>query len=291
MATVLNRRGTRANLDVLASSNGLNAGEIYLITDENRIAVGLSASDYQVYQKEFSGNRVSGVYYMGGNVNTATYIATGAPNTIGTLTGRAFGTSNKLTASKRLGFVSAATIGSLCGIYSNGGLNGFIYPTSSGLGSFEISFRFGCSDAATVSGARGFIGIAYGTASQTNVEPSALTNVIGIAQLSTDATQYYLVYGGSSAQTPIALGTALGSPADKTTLIDFKITAINDTSFRYRVKNLSNGVAVSGTVTGTASTQIPAATTTMFPRLWRCNNATALAVAIDICFIHSESEL
>ena len=55
MATVLNKRGTRANLDVLAASNGLNAGEIYLITDENRIAIGLSANTYEsaVKKSEF----------------------------------------------------------------------------------------------------------------------------------------------------------------------------------------------------------------------------------------------
>lgn len=39
-------RTTRANLNAQAGSAGLLAGELYLITDENRIAVGLTTSTY-----------------------------------------------------------------------------------------------------------------------------------------------------------------------------------------------------------------------------------------------------
>ena len=43
--------GTRAGLNSLAAANGLKVGEIYLITDENRIAVGLTTSTYQDFAK------------------------------------------------------------------------------------------------------------------------------------------------------------------------------------------------------------------------------------------------
>jgi hypothetical protein len=52
MPKILNKRGTRANLNTLASANGLSAGEVYLITDENRIAMGTSTSTYESYAKE-----------------------------------------------------------------------------------------------------------------------------------------------------------------------------------------------------------------------------------------------
>lgn len=45
-------RGTRAALDTLAGSAGLLAGEVYLITDENRIAVGLTTTTYQLFEKQ-----------------------------------------------------------------------------------------------------------------------------------------------------------------------------------------------------------------------------------------------
>ncbi len=45
------KRGTRANLDAAALAGTLVAGEPYLITDEDRIAVGLTAGTYQDYSK------------------------------------------------------------------------------------------------------------------------------------------------------------------------------------------------------------------------------------------------
>lgn len=48
-------RGTRAQLDTAAGTNGLLAGEPYLITDENRFAIGLTASTYQAMSKQGEG--------------------------------------------------------------------------------------------------------------------------------------------------------------------------------------------------------------------------------------------
>ncbi len=46
------KRATREQLDTAAAANGLLQGEPYLITDEDRIAVGLSVSTYEVYAKD-----------------------------------------------------------------------------------------------------------------------------------------------------------------------------------------------------------------------------------------------
>lgn len=52
MAKVLNKRGTRSEINVAAATGALNAGEVYLITDEDRIAIGTSTSTYETYAKE-----------------------------------------------------------------------------------------------------------------------------------------------------------------------------------------------------------------------------------------------
>lgn len=44
--TIKIKRGTRANLDTLAGSSGLNQSELYHITDENNLALGTSTSAY-----------------------------------------------------------------------------------------------------------------------------------------------------------------------------------------------------------------------------------------------------
>lgn len=53
-------RTTRANLDTQATANNLKAGELYLITDENRIAIGLTVSTYEVYSKYSETHLLSG---------------------------------------------------------------------------------------------------------------------------------------------------------------------------------------------------------------------------------------
>jgi hypothetical protein len=52
MPSVQHARGTRASLNALAAGGGLLPGQLYVLTDENRIAVALSASAYQTFAKE-----------------------------------------------------------------------------------------------------------------------------------------------------------------------------------------------------------------------------------------------
>jgi len=47
MATIKVKRGTRSEINTAASASGLNQGELYLITDEDVLAVGISTSTYE----------------------------------------------------------------------------------------------------------------------------------------------------------------------------------------------------------------------------------------------------
>ena len=137
------------------------------------------------------------------------------------------------------------------------------------------------------------MGLQAGTAAATNVEPSSLLNAIGIAQLSTDATQWHLIASGSSAQVAQPLGTALGAPgtltADAYQLVVYA-PAIPANTFYVRARNLRTGVeSATFTLTGTAA-QIPQSTTLLAPKIWRTNNATALTPAFDIVHVYTETE-
>lgn len=55
VASVKIKRGTRAQINTAAGTSGLAAGEPYLITDENRLAVGLGATTYQDFAKASEG--------------------------------------------------------------------------------------------------------------------------------------------------------------------------------------------------------------------------------------------
>lgn len=215
---------------------------------------------------------------------------------VGTATARASGATagSVLGAWKRLGLVSAATAGSLCHIRSG--------ATTTGLACFNAgttmpgdlfySARFGISDAATVAGARMFVGLAGSTAAASNVEPNTLFTCLGIAQLSTDATQLYMVCGGNTtAQTAVGLG-ATNFPINNTNAYEISIycSKVSATVIYYTAKNLTNGVSVSGSFTGTVAT-IPNGTSTvngLAVHFWRTNNATALAVGLDIISVYGE---
>lgn len=212
-----------------------------------------------------------------------------APTAVGTATARNVATTNVLTRMRRLGYVSAATAGALASWrvavaqYTTG--------TGTGLGGFMWVVRFGVSDAAAVSGARMFVGMSSSTGAATNVEPNTLTNSFGIAQLSTDNTQWYFVYGGSVAQTAIPLGTELGAPTLNTTAYELALFSPQSApgTVYYQVTNIGTGVTVNGTISG-AATVVPAATTLLTTQIWRTNNATALAVGIDICSCYIETD-
>lgn len=55
MPNIQHKRGTRANLDALAGSSGLIVGQVYVITDESRLAVAITASTYQAMAKQGEG--------------------------------------------------------------------------------------------------------------------------------------------------------------------------------------------------------------------------------------------
>ena len=55
MATVRHARGTRAALNALASGGLLVPWQLYVISDESRVAVATSTSTYQTFAKEGEG--------------------------------------------------------------------------------------------------------------------------------------------------------------------------------------------------------------------------------------------
>lgn len=89
------KRGTRAQLDAAATAGQLAAGEPYLITDENRLAVGTSATSYQALAKESE---------AGGSIANAGAIAwpkrSATPRIVGDVAGTALATL-ALTASRQ----------------------------------------------------------------------------------------------------------------------------------------------------------------------------------------------
>lgn len=258
-------------------------------------SIGPSGMDYAL-QPAFFRQKI-GLWSPPGNATTVPgVLGFTAWTAVGTATGRNVATTNLFTRMRRLGYVSAGTAGSLTSIRTAAGQ--YTTGNGTGLGGFYASFRFGRSDAAAVTGVRFFCGMTSATGAPTNVEPNTLTNTIGIAQLSTDTTQLYLVYGGSAAQTAVALGT--GFPPYNGTVgvttgvpYDFQIWCSPNSNgvVNWQLDRLDTGTTTGNTITpGTPGTQTPANTTLLNPVMWACNNATAAAVAFDVTHVYLETD-
>lgn len=204
-----------------------------------------------------------------------------------TATARYVVTTNMFTRMRRLGYVTAATAGSI-GNWRVG-INQYTLGVGTGLGGFTFIMRFGISDATLVTGARMFMGMRV-SATPTNVEPSTLTNCIGMGHGASD-TNMFIYYGGSTAQTPINLGSNFPCNTSNTDVYELSLFSSpnNVNIINWMVTRLNTGHVASGAITGNA-TIIPQSNTLMAIWGYRTNNATALAVGLDVmsCYIETD---
>jgi hypothetical protein len=235
-------------------------------------------------QPNFGGNKIA-LWMPPGNATTVPGVfGMAALTALGTATARTVAVTNLLTRMTRLGFVSAATAGSLTG--GREAAAKFTTGAGGGLGGFYYRTRFGVSDAASVAGARMFGGLQAATGAPTNVEPNTLVNAVGICQLSTGTNMHFYCAGGS-ATTAVDLGASfpcVNGSVDAYELCLFSSSASGNIS--YRVLRLNTGDVATGTITG----GLPTSSTLLCHQIWRTNNATALAVGIDICGIYMETD-
>jgi hypothetical protein len=202
----------------------------------------------------------------------------------GTGTTRAVATANLLVRMTRLGYVSAAAAGSLAG--AREAVAKYTVGAGGLLGGFFSRFRFGVSDAAAVAGARMFVGFQASTGAPTNVEPSLLQNSIGVVQLSTSSNLHMYV-AGPSAGTPIDLGANF--PANTSSADAYELALFAPAAggvVHYRVARLNTNHVAQGSVT----TNLPLGTLLLAIQAWRTNNATALAVGLDLCGLYVETD-
>lgn len=132
------KRGTRAQLNSAVSSNSLNLGEPYLITDEGRLAIGTGSNTYADFLKTSESSPLDGdltsIAALTGTgllrrtgaetyvLDTNTYL-TAESDTLGTVTARG------ATTNTAVSFLGGATIGA-GGISVNGATSGTVTVVS-----------------------------------------------------------------------------------------------------------------------------------------------------------------
>ena len=233
-------------------------------------------------QPNLGGNKF-GLWIPPGNATTVPGVfGIGTLTAVGTATARTAAATTLATRMLRLGYVSAATAGSMTSIRE--GQNKYTTGAGDGLGGFYYRLRFIPSDAAAVSGERFFAGLSAATGAATNVEPSTLVNSLGICQLSTSSNLH--IYGaGASAGTPVDLGASFPANGLSTDAYEFAMFSGPSGTTTWQVWKLGTTVTTSGTFAAQ-----PSSSTFIGHQIWKTNNATALAVAFDICSLYIETD-
>jgi hypothetical protein len=238
-------------------------------------------------QPAFANKRIASMLI--GNNTTASVTNSGLAAFTGTTNSVFTATTSMFTRAQRFTVASTSTAGTFANYYQATASYTLGSATTPAYGGFYFVTRFGISD--TVASPRTFVGISSNTSAPTNVEPSTLTNVIGVGQGAAD-TNLKIYYGGSAAQTPIDLGASFPTGTSNTDWYELTLFApptLNNTVY-YQVKRLNTGNVTSGTLSGTAGTVLPDNTTYLAIRYWRTNNATASAVTLAIGGIYVETD-
>ena len=234
-------------------------------------------------QANLGGNKIALWMPPGGSTTVPGVFGMAALTATGTATARTIAATNLLARMTRLGFVSAATAGALAG--GREAVAKYTTGAGPGLGGFFARYRFGVSDAATVAGARMFVGLDALTAAPTNIDPSTKVNCVGVGQIAA-SNNLHIVYGNATAKTPIDLGANF--PANTNSdAYELNLFALPSGGCHWHVRRLNTAFEATGFL---PSTEIPIATQLLCHQLWRCNNATALAVGLDVCGIYIETD-
>jgi len=247
-------------------------------------------------QASIAQNKVS-LYNPTGNSNVVPVIFGHNFTATGTATARNIATTNVFSRAKRIGYVTAATANNIAGLSNPTTATGNQYTVGTGtvgVGGFYLIIRFGISNAATLATQITFVGLtAATTAPAGQTDPATFINSIGIGTSSGD-TNLRLFYGGSAAQTPIALGALFPGKTISTDwyeLILFSPANVNNV-VSYRVVRLNTNDSTEGTITAaTPGTQLPLSTTLLGIRAFTANNAVAQAVGIDIGTVYMETDI
>lgn len=236
-------------------------------------------------QPHMGRNRVSAVWPQGNGtvLNSAGITLTAT----GTATAANVATTNRHTWMKRLDYlVTVAATTAVAGWrytsaqFGRGG--------SAGDGGFHFVCRWGPATGVSTATNRAFVGMANSTAAPTDVEPSSITNIIGMGWDAADTNIQVMRNDGAGSATKTDLGASFPVPtADRAHVYELALfCAPNGSTVEYEVTNLVTGAVATGSMT----TDLPSGTTLLAPRGWMSVGGTSSVIGIALMGLYIETD-
>lgn len=222
-----------------------------------------------------------------GNSTTITATRSAALTATGTATAANVATTNRHTWMKRLEYlVTTAATTAVAGFRAAAAQWG-IGASSAGDGGFSFICRWGPATGVATATNRAFVGMANSTAAPTDVEPSTITNIVGMGWDAAD-TNIQIMYRGAGAVTKVDLGASFPVPtADRTKVYELAMFSPpgSTQSVGWLVTDLATGATASGTIT----TNLPALGTLLAPRGWMSVGGTSSVIGIALMGLYIET--
>lgn len=236
--------------------------------------------DYSLQPSIFA-NKISW-WSANGNATTAS-IFNFNNTTNGTATARNVATTNFLTQTKRLSFVSAGTAGSSSGIRH--GAAQFWAGNADGMGGYYYVARFGINTA--VATTRTFVGMSATTGALTSADPSGKVNQLAFGCDAADTQFTFMHNDNTGASTKDALTGSFPCNTSGVDLYDARIyIPPNSTTVYYSLLRVNTGDYYEGST----ATNVPSNTTLVSPQVWINNGTTASLVDISVISQYVETD-
>jgi hypothetical protein len=203
-------------------------------------------------------------------------------------TGLSSGTTVRYNRATRIEFLqSIASINNVAG-WRHGTAAWTIGAATDGDGGFFFTCRWGPATGVSTTTNRAFVGLDASTSAPTDVEPSSITNMVGMGWDAAD-TNIQFMYRGAGSVTKVDLGANFAVPtSDRSKLYELVMYSPPGTSqsVSYRVTDLITGTSTSGTV----SSNLPTNSTFLAPRGWMSVGGTSSVIGIAFLSLYLETD-
>lgn len=219
--------------------------------------------------------------------NTTSYTAFGfAQLNSGPTSGRSIGSTNLFQSMRRFAFSTSAVANS-GGNWRANNANQFFLGNLAGAGGFHYICRFGTSNASAVTDGRVFLGLSTSNGSFGAVNPSTVTNILGIGYDGGDSN--WAIFNNDGSGTAVKTDLGVNFPCTTQSVDVYELVMYvppNSTTVKWAVTRLNTGDFQSGTF----SSDIPAVNSTMQPHFNLATGASGSAVSLDLMSLYIESD-
>lgn len=204
----------------------------------------------------------------------------------GTATSKTTATTNLHTQTAGVDFlVTTAATTAVAGFRT--GANQYWSGNAAGLGGFTYVCRFSPATGTTIATDRCFTGMQSSTSAPTDVNPSTLTNMIGVGYDAADTT-WQIMWNGTGTATKVNTGITIPS-TDRASVYEIALFAApNSTTVNYEFRDLGNSTSV---FTGTASSGLFSNTTLLSPRGYHSVGGTSSVVGYTLFTLYVETDI